>query len=65
MGKLAAKTVPARGSGSKPTPRHGGGKERKKGFHVGPDHAPRDAYLGKGENLPLHTRLEETHFDKR
>ena len=25
-----------------------GGRERKKGFHVGPAHAPRDAYLGKG-----------------
>jgi len=25
------------------------GAERKKGFHVGPAHAPRNAYLGKGQ----------------
>jgi hypothetical protein len=32
---------------------HGGARgaqpERKKGFHVGPAHAAKDAYLGKGE----------------
>jgi len=30
--------------------------ERKKGFHVGPAHAPRDAYLGKGQSaVPSYT----------
>jgi hypothetical protein len=27
----------------------GAQQERKKGFHVGPAHAAKDAYLGKGE----------------
>jgi hypothetical protein len=27
---------------------------RKKGFHVGPTNAPRDAYLGKGESVVFH-----------
>jgi hypothetical protein len=38
------------GSGAKPS--SGGsapGGERRKGFQVGPNHAPRDAYLGRGK----------------
>jgi hypothetical protein len=34
--------------------RTGGQGERKKGFQVGPAHAPRDAYLGKGTLHPSH-----------
>ena len=30
-----------------------GGERRKSGFKVGPAHAPRNAYLGKGTSMPL------------
>jgi hypothetical protein len=39
-------------------PKSTGGREggRKTGFKVGPAHAPRDAYLGKGSSYSLSSR---------
>ena len=64
-GLTMAKKGGANGSGGKEEKGKGGEKERKKGFQVGPAHAPRNAYLGKGE-LPISLMtIQEAHVQPK